>query len=87
MSSLRESNHHFNSCDSEADMYRGIFKFGVFNAVQSKCYDTVSAHIFDASSLSMRHVEDREYKRKSGASFSFVCVVALSLQDIIGCQW
>ncbi|KAH9950191.1 P-loop containing nucleoside triphosphate hydrolase protein [Amylocystis lapponica] len=23
-------------------MYRGIFKFGVFNAVQSKCYDTVT---------------------------------------------
>ncbi|KAL5529500.1 hypothetical protein ACEPAG_5485 [Sanghuangporus baumii] len=23
------------------DMYRGIFKFGVFNAVQSKCYDTI----------------------------------------------
>lgn len=26
-----------------ADMYRGIFKFGVFNAVQTKCYDTVGA--------------------------------------------
>lgn len=24
-----------------ADMYRGIFKYGVFNAVQSKCWDTV----------------------------------------------
>ncbi|KAL5532870.1 HFM1 [Sanghuangporus sanghuang] len=23
------------------DIYRGIFKFGVFNAVQSKCYDTI----------------------------------------------
>ena len=26
-----------------ADVYRGIFKFGVFNAVQSQCYDTVSS--------------------------------------------
>jgi len=25
-----------------ADMYRGIFKFGVFNAVQSSCFDSVS---------------------------------------------
>ncbi len=24
-----------------ADVYRGLFKFGVFNAVQSKCYDVV----------------------------------------------
>ncbi|KAH9928154.1 uncharacterized protein B0H18DRAFT_875089 [Fomitopsis serialis] len=24
-----------------ADIYRGMFKFGVFNAVQSKCFDTV----------------------------------------------
>ncbi|KAL7283636.1 hypothetical protein ACG7TL_003072 [Trametes sanguinea] len=24
-----------------ADMYRGLFKFGVFNAVQSQCYDSV----------------------------------------------
>ncbi|TFY60086.1 hypothetical protein EVJ58_g5372 [Rhodofomes roseus] len=24
-----------------ADVYRGMFKFGVFNAVQSKCFDTV----------------------------------------------
>lgn len=26
---------------STADMFRAIFKFGVFNAVQSTCYDTV----------------------------------------------
>ncbi|KIY66335.1 P-loop containing nucleoside triphosphate hydrolase protein [Cylindrobasidium torrendii FP15055 ss-10] len=25
------------------DMYRGLFKFGVFNAVQSSCYDTVAS--------------------------------------------
>lgn len=25
-----------------ADVYRGLFKFGVFNAVQSSCFDKVS---------------------------------------------
>ena len=25
-----------------ADMYRTMFKFGVFNAVQSECFETVS---------------------------------------------
>ena len=24
------------------DMYKGLFKFGVFNAVQSTCFDTAS---------------------------------------------
>ena len=28
-----------------ADIYRGLFKFGVFNAVQSKCFDQVSVCI------------------------------------------
>jgi hypothetical protein len=28
--------------DSVADMYKGLFKFGVFNAVQSTCFDTAS---------------------------------------------
>lgn len=28
-----------------ADMYRGIFKFGVFNAVQSSCYDSVRDYL------------------------------------------
>ena len=27
----------------EADVYRSIFKFGVFNAVQSSCFDNVSS--------------------------------------------
>ena len=29
-----------------ADIYRGMFKFGVFNAVQSKCFDTVCIRVF-----------------------------------------
>lgn len=29
------------SSDNPADMYRNLFKFGVFNAVQSKCFQTV----------------------------------------------
>lgn len=28
--------------DVTADMYRSLFKFGVFNAVQSQCFNTVS---------------------------------------------
>lgn len=31
-----------------ADMYRSIFKFGVFNAVQSGCFDTVCAPLIKA---------------------------------------
>lgn len=30
-----------------ADIYRGMFKFGVFNAVQSKCFDTVCFREFE----------------------------------------
>ncbi len=32
-------------CLVVADMYRGLFKFGVFNAVQSQCYDTVRSPV------------------------------------------
>lgn len=27
-----------------ADIYRSLFKFGVFNAVQSQCFDTVRSY-------------------------------------------
>lgn len=32
-----------------ADVYRGLFKFGVFNAVQSMCFDQVSALVATSS--------------------------------------
>lgn len=31
-----------------ADAYRGLFKFGVFNAIQSTCFDTVSPFVVPA---------------------------------------
>ncbi|KAL5512118.1 hypothetical protein ACEPAG_3639 [Sanghuangporus baumii] len=34
-------NLHLRPVSDLPDTYRGIFKFGVFNAVQSKCYDTI----------------------------------------------
>jgi len=34
--------NHARDIRLSADMYRGFFKFGVFNAIQSKCYDAVS---------------------------------------------
>lgn len=35
-----------------ADVYRGLFKFGVFNAVQSSCFDKVSFLLFVGYSCS-----------------------------------
>ena len=36
---------HPHDTSSLADMYRSLFKFGVFNAVQSKCYDSVRLYL------------------------------------------
>lgn len=41
MPSVRSSSFWRIYVASEADMYRALFKFGVFNAVQSECYDEV----------------------------------------------
>ncbi|KAG8935054.1 Sec63 [Tulasnella sp. 417] len=41
---LRGTREAFNLCRSPhfvTDMYRSVFKFGVFNAIQSQCFDTV----------------------------------------------
>lgn len=41
-----------------ADVYRGIFKFGVFNAVQSACYDDVSnSHLTHGHNLEVVSVQ------------------------------
>jgi len=33
---------------ASADIYRGIFRFGVFNAVQSTCFDDVTTFLIIA---------------------------------------
>lgn len=54
-------------------MYRLLFKFGVFNAIQSQCYDTVSrfglATPNDAHHSTSGHEDEREYGT-SGTHFS-----------------
>ena len=73
VSELREALSIWNICLEltklwTADMYRGVFKFGVFNAVQSTCFEPVSDKlVFFASiilsppSFHQDHENGREY--------------------------
>ena len=51
-----------------ADAYRGLFKFGVFNAIQSTCFDTVSFPVAPAISrvLTLRQVDAHRAKFGKG---------------------
>lgn len=40
---MRRAKTHTDDSVLSADIYRGLFKFGVFNAVQSKCFEKVSS--------------------------------------------
>ena len=50
MPSFRRRSRVFMTPLLTADTYRGLFKFGAFNAIQSTCFDTVS--LFVAPSIS-----------------------------------
>jgi hypothetical protein len=48
-------------------MYKGLFKFGVFNGVQSTCFDTASCfNVYSVSSLTMIRREDYQWQQESG---------------------
>lgn len=52
--------------ESVADMYKGLFKFGVFNAVQSTCFDTAS-HFNVYATLSLTTIlKDYKWKQEFG---------------------
>lgn len=51
-------------------MYKGLFKFGVFNAVQSTCFDAAgpfNAYMQYSSLTTIR--KDHQWKQESGTFF------------------
>lgn len=69
-----------------ADIYQGLFKFGVFNGVQSTCFDTASRfNVQTVSSLTTFH-KDYQWERESGIILS---IIIFSFSDFFfaGHQW
>ena len=90
VSELRTSHSRRQSCvlvtPPPADAYRGLFKFGVLNAIQSTCFDTVSFPVAPAASrvLTLCQVDAHT------AEFGKVDLPLISVTDptiqVVSCQ-
>lgn len=89
VSDLRTSSLHWQSrvlMSLSADAYRGLFTFGVFNAIQSTCFDNVSISVAPAFPMWLTHPKLMYTPQNLVGQVPISVSIADSMSQVISCR-